>query len=118
MTNTKGCHETPHSIPGWGQIRKHRPLRCSSNRLPVAVLMSSGSRPPITLTREERERCAQVVATADRINAERPTLSWRMSQTPPPSDGAPDRRPIAWPLASLVAMAIVVLMAFYVAGAR
>jgi hypothetical protein len=100
---------------GWGELIESRACKVTVVVPPGRFLVSSPRR---MLTASERDRAAQVVVTADRINADRPTLSWRMSQTPPPSDGTPDRRPVAWPLASLVAMAIVVFMAFYVAGAR
>lgn len=71
------------------------------------------------LTRAERELARSVVATADRVNLERPTMSWRTSDAPPPPDGALDRRSVAWPVASVLAMVVLVLVAFYAAaGAR
>lgn len=79
-------------------------------------MVASSIRPRRLLTLADRDLAARVVATADRINQERPVARSWPACAPPPMAGTLDRRPIVWPVASVVAMVLAVLLAFHAAS--
>lgn len=97
---------------GWEEL--------AGRRAQATVIIPAGIglrvRLPRTLTRADRELARSVVDTADRINFEQPKLPVWPCHVPPPADGEPDRRPIAWPVASMAALIIAVLVAFWAAA--